>query len=108
MPFGGSVTVKGALETPPPGAGFVTLTVSVPAVATSEAKICTCNCVELTNVVARALPLIVACELEMNAGEFDPEAAGAPLMVRIPPTGNVPAAVLAGESELIDGAGFAG
>jgi hypothetical protein len=45
-----------ALDVPPPGAGFVTVTAGVPAVATSPAKIAAVTCVALTNVVTRAVP----------------------------------------------------
>jgi hypothetical protein len=40
-----------AVEVPPPGTGFETVTESVPAVATSVAGIAAVNAVELTNVV---------------------------------------------------------
>ncbi len=55
-----------ALEVPPPGAGFVTVICAVPAVATSVAGIATCSCVELTNVVGRALPFHCTVEDEMK------------------------------------------
>jgi hypothetical protein len=45
-----------AFDVPPPGAGFVTVTDGVPALATSPAKIETVTCVALTNVVVRAAP----------------------------------------------------
>ena len=44
------------LEVPPPGAGLVTVTASVPVEATLEAGMATVNCVELTKVVAGAAP----------------------------------------------------
>ena len=44
-------------DVPPPGAGFVTVTVAVPAVAISAAVIAAVNCVALTNVVVLAAPL---------------------------------------------------
>jgi len=43
-------------ELPPPGEGFVTLTVAVPEAAMSAAAICACNWVSEENVVVRALP----------------------------------------------------
>jgi hypothetical protein len=46
-----------ALDTPPPGAGFETVICMRPALAISAAVICAVNCVELTNVVVRLLPL---------------------------------------------------
>ena len=44
-----------AVDVPPPGVGFTTVTCAVPALARSAAVIAACNCVELTKVVARAL-----------------------------------------------------
>ena len=41
----------------PPGAGFVTVTVAVPAVAISAAVIAAVSCVAFTNVVVLAAPL---------------------------------------------------
>ncbi len=43
-----------ALEVPPPGAGLVTVTATVPVEATLEAGMVVVNCVESTNVVAGA------------------------------------------------------
>ena len=106
--FGGSVTVNCALATPPPGTGVDTVTLIVPAVMTSDMSICTCSSVALTKVVARVLPLNAATEAATNAGEIEPAATGGPLTVKIPPGGSVPAGVLAGERELICGAGFGG
>ena len=45
-----------AFDAPPRGAGFVTVTEGVPAVATSPAKIAAVTCVALMNVVVRAAP----------------------------------------------------
>jgi hypothetical protein len=51
------VTVKFIrLEVPPPGAGLVTVTASVPAEAMLAAGMTAVNCAELTNVVAGADP----------------------------------------------------
>ena len=44
-------------EVPPPGAGFVTVTVAVPAVAISAAVIAAVSCVAFTKVVVLAAPL---------------------------------------------------
>lgn len=44
-------------ELPPPGEGFVTLTVAEPELATSAALICACNWLLDEKVVVRALPL---------------------------------------------------
>ena len=45
-----------AVDLPPPGAGFTTVTEAVPAVATSVDWIDAVNCVLLTKVVARGDP----------------------------------------------------
>jgi hypothetical protein len=45
-----------AFEVPPPGAGLVTDTVSVPLEAMEAAGMAAVNCVEFTNVVAGAAP----------------------------------------------------
>ena len=44
------------LEVPPPGAGFVTVTASIPVEATLEGRMAAVNCVELTNVVGGVAP----------------------------------------------------
>jgi len=55
---GGFVTAKfTAVEVPPPGAGFVTVTGKLPTVAISDASTPAVTFVELTNVVDRAPPL---------------------------------------------------
>lgn len=54
---GGLLMVNVALpDVPPPGAGFTTATLSVPAAATSAAAITAVNWLELTTVVVRLLP----------------------------------------------------
>src|SRR5205807_90345 len=53
-----------ALEIPPPGAGFVTVTENETAVATSAAVIAAVNCAELTNVVVFAEPLKLTTDVE--------------------------------------------
>ena len=45
-----------ALEVPPPGAGVFTVTLAVPALATSEARMEAVNCVGLTKFVVRTAP----------------------------------------------------
>jgi hypothetical protein len=45
-----------AFEVPPPGAGLVTVTAALPAVAMAAAEIAAANWVALTNVVAGAVP----------------------------------------------------
>ena len=59
---------------PPPGAGFVTVTVTLPAVATSLAGIAAESLLALTKVVGSALPLKFTTDL---ASKF------APLTVRV-------------------------
>src|SRR5438552_3001033 len=53
-----------ALEVPPPGAGFVTVMLNVPAVARSVTGIAAVSCVALMKVVVRAEPLKFTAELE--------------------------------------------
>ena len=48
----------------PPETGFVTVTVTVPAVAISAAVIAAVNCVALTNVVVLAAPLNFTTDVE--------------------------------------------
>lgn len=89
--FEGPLIVKvWAFDVPPLGAGFVTVTLAVPAAAISEARIAAVTWVLLTNVVVRLAPL--NCTV-------------APLTKPVPFTVNVkpalPAVALAGESEVI-------
>src|SRR5437660_7622577 len=60
-----------ALEVPPPGAGFVTVILNVPAVARSVAGIAAVSCVALTKVVVRAEPLKFTVELETKFVPFN-------------------------------------
>lgn len=54
----GLFTVNGEFpDVPPPGAGFATVTLKVPAVAISAAVMEAVSCVALTNVVVAAVPL---------------------------------------------------
>src|SRR3954454_3432507 len=55
-----------ALDVPPPGAGFTTVTLNVPAIATSAVLIAAVSCVELTNVVVRPEPLKFTVEVPMK------------------------------------------
>jgi len=58
------VTVNvAAAEVPPPGAGFTTVTLAMPAAAMSVARIVAVSCVGETNVVARAAPFQFTVEL---------------------------------------------
>jgi hypothetical protein len=56
-----------ALEAGPP---LVTVTMALPADATSEARICAFSCDWLTNVVTRALPFHFTTELETKPVPF--------------------------------------
>ena len=53
-----------ALDVPPPGLGFTTVTDAVPAVATREAGTAAVSCVEETNVVVREAPFQRTVEVE--------------------------------------------
>jgi hypothetical protein len=86
--------VTGA-EVPPPGAGFVTVTLNVPAVAISGAVIDAVTCVALTNVVVAAVPLKFTTEVETNP---------VPFTVSVKP--GPPTSALTGESVVIAGSGF--
>ena len=82
-------------DVPPPGAGFVTVTVAVPAVAISAAVIAAVNCVALTNVVVLAAPLNFTTEVDTKP---------VPLTVRVKAA--PPAVALVGEREVAVGAGL--
>jgi hypothetical protein len=85
-----------AVDVPPPGAGFVTVTPGVlPGVATSPARINAVNCVALTNVVARAAPPKFTVDV---ATKF------VPVTVNVNPAD--PATILFGESDVTVGTGF--
>jgi hypothetical protein len=90
------VTVKFiGTEVPPPGAGLVTVTVSVPVEAMLDAGMAAVNCVELTNVVAGAEPLKLTIEA---ATKF------VPLIVSVKAA--LPARLLFGEIVVIVGVGL--
>ena len=59
-----------SFEVPPPGVGFVTVTVAVVDLAMSVARISTFNCDPLTNVVTRALPFHFTIEPDTNPVPF--------------------------------------
>ena len=80
-------------DVPPPGAGLVTVTVAVPAVAISAAVIAAVNCVTLTNVVVLAAPLNFTTDVDTKA---------VPLTVRVKAA--PPAVALFGEREVAVGA----
>jgi hypothetical protein len=82
-------------DVPPPGVGFVTVTVDEPAVAISAAVIAAVNCVALTNVVVLAAPLNFTTDVDTNP---------VPLTVRVKAA--PPAVALVGEREVSVGAGL--
>ncbi len=89
----GVTTVKvTAFDVPPPG--LVTVTLKLPAVAMSEARMAAVSCVALTVVVVRALPLKLTVE---------PLTKFVPFTVKVNPA--PPAMALVGEMLLIVGAG---
>jgi hypothetical protein len=78
-PVGESEVITGAglftvkftpAEVPPPGVGLTTVIGKVPAVFTSPARIAAVSCVELTNVVVRAVPLKSTTDEAMNPVPF--------------------------------------
>ena len=82
-------------DVPPPGAGFVTLTVAVPAVAISAAVIAAVSCVALAKVVVLAAPLNFTTDVDTNPVPFTVRVKAAP-----------PAVALVGEREVSVGAGL--
>ena len=82
-------------DVPPPGAGFVTVTLAVPAVAISAAVIAAVTCVALTNVVVLAAPLNFTTDVDTNPVPFTVRVKAAP-----------PAVALVGEIEDSVGAGL--
>jgi hypothetical protein len=83
-----------AFDVPPPGPGLVTVTAARPAEATAAAGIAAVNCVELTNVVATALPPKLMTEEERKL---------APLTDRV--NAGLPATLLVGDIVEIVGSG---
>ena len=82
-------------DVPPPGAGLVTVTVAVPAVAISAAVIAAVNCVALTKVVVLAAPLNFTTDVDTKPVPFTVRVKAAP-----------PAVALVGEREVSVGAGL--
>ena len=82
-------------DVPPPGAGFVTVTLAVPAVAISAAVIAAVSWVALTNVVVLAAPLNFTTDVDTNPVPFTVRVKAAP-----------PAFALVGEIEDSVGAGL--
>jgi len=82
-------------DVPPPGAGFVTVTVAVPAVAISAAVIAAVNCVALMKVVVLVAPL-----------NFTTDVATKPVPLTVRVKAALPAVALIGEREVAVGAGL--
>ncbi len=92
----GAVIVKvSALEVPPPGAGFTTVTSALPAVPMSLAGIAAVTCPALTNVVVRATPFQRTSDVATKLLPFTVNVNAAP-----------PAAVLGGASDVSAGTGL--
>ena len=83
-------------EVPPPGAGDVTSTGAVPAVATSAARTAACSWVLLTKVVARAAPFHSTTEPPTK-----------PLPFTVSANAAAPAFTPVGDSEVTAGSGLA-
>src|SRR6266446_5377322 len=83
------------LLVPPPGAGFITVTVAVPAVAMSAAVMAACKLVLEAKVVVRALPFHCTVEEEMK-----------PVPVTVSVNAAPPACALVGFSDVAVGTGF--
>jgi hypothetical protein len=84
-------------ETPPPGAGLETVTLAMPATATSEAEMGAVSCVELTKVVGRLPPFHCTVETETK-----------PVPITVNVNAASPALTLEGFSVEIAGAGLTG
>jgi hypothetical protein len=82
-------------DVPPPGAGFVTVTFAVPAVAISAAVTAAVNWVALKNVVVLAAPLNFTTDVDTKPVPFTVRVKAAP-----------PAVALVGEREVSVGAGL--
>ena len=82
-------------DMPPPGAGFVTVTLAVPAVAISAAVIAAVTCVALMNVVVLAVPLNFTTEVDTN-----------PVPLTVSVNAAPPAVALVGEIDVSVGAGL--
>jgi hypothetical protein len=92
----GLFTVNGEFpDVPPPGAGFVTVTLNVPAVAICAAVTDAVSCEGLTNVVVAAVPLKFTADVETKFVPFTVSVKAAP-----------PAVAVVGESDVIAGRGL--
>jgi hypothetical protein len=84
-----------AFEVPPPDAGLVTVTATMPTEAMAAPGMAAVNCVELRNVVVGVVPLKLTTEAETKF---------VPLIVSVKAV--LPAAALLGEIVLIVGIGL--
>ncbi len=82
-------------EVPPPGVGFTTDTVALPAAARSPTGMVACNWVGLVEVIVRLELFHITCEVEMN-----------PLPVTVSVKAVAPAVAETGEMLPITGVGF--
>lgn len=82
-------------DVPPPGPGFVTITLIVPAVAISAAEIAAVSVALLKNVVGREVPFQFTTEVVVKPDPFTVSVKAAP-----------PAVALTGEMEVTVGCGF--
>ena len=89
------IVTLAALEVPPPGEGFTTVTCPEPVAATSAVVIAAVSCAALTNVVGRALPFHCTTEPATNP---------VPFTVRV--NAPDPATTLEGETLLTAGTAF--
>jgi hypothetical protein len=87
-----------AFEVPPPGAALVTVTAAVPVEEMAAAGMAAVNCVELTKVVAGAVPPKLTTEV---ATKF------VPLIVTVK-AARLPATALVGEIAVIVGVALGG
>src|SRR5262249_28454652 len=69
-PATGLIANERELDVPPPGAGFVTVTVAEPAVAISAAEMAAVSWVALTNVVVLAAPLNFTTDVDTKPVPF--------------------------------------
>lgn len=75
----GLLTAKlSALVVPPPGAGFVTVTLAEPVFAMSAAAIAACNCVAFTSVVVLAEPFQFTTDVLLKFVPFTVKVNAAP------------------------------
>src|SRR5690606_27002535 len=95
FPASASIVNVAAPDSPPPGAGLATVTLAVPAVATSPAPIDARSSVGDTNVVERAAPFHSTCASRTNPS---------PVTVSVSPP--LPASTDSGKRPVTCGCGF--